>query len=222
VAKDRLVDGHWTGYNPSLDRSILKKAKFLEEEEKGPAVEVAEQAAAQQSVATMAPAPPIPAAAPASKPPPNLPSPSRTPTSPRNCKTPGVRALEMPRNGAREIPPPLELECLKALWTLGEGNVKDVRAALTSSRNLAYTTVMTLLDRLARKGGVTRRKVGRRFVYAPALSRGLLRRLAVEDLVDRYFDGSHEALEEYLRGGDTAQAGAGKGAVEEELDPTLL
>jgi 3'-5' exoribonuclease len=69
VAKDRLVDGHWTGYNPSLDRSILKMAKFLEEEreEKSPAVEVAEAPAAPQSVASVAPAPPTPAAAPAPK-----------------------------------------------------------------------------------------------------------------------------------------------------------
>jgi 3'-5' exoribonuclease len=77
VAKDRLVDGHWTGYNPSLDRSILKKAKFLEEEreEKRPAVEVAEPPAPQQSVATMAPAPPTAVAAPASKPPAEPPKP---------------------------------------------------------------------------------------------------------------------------------------------------
>jgi len=128
----------------------------------------------------------------------------------------------MPKNGAREIPPPLELECLKALWTLGEGNVKDVRKALTSSRNLAYTTVMTLLDRLARKGGVTRRKVGRSFVYAPALSQGVLRRLAVQDLVDRYFDGSREALAEYLRNGGTGDEAAIGRAAEEDLDPTLL
>ena len=112
----------------------------------------------------------------------------------------------MPKNGARDIPPPLELECLKALWTLGEGNVKDVRQALTENRNLAYTTVMTVLDRLARKGGVARRKVGRSFVYAPVLSRGVLRRLAVQDLVDRFFEGSREALLEYLTEERPAQA----------------
>jgi len=77
----------------------------------------------------------------------------------------------MPRNGTGEIPPPLEIECLKILWTLGEANVKDVRQALTERRNLAYTTVMTVLDRLARKGRVARRKVGRSFMYEPVLSR---------------------------------------------------
>jgi predicted transcriptional regulator len=126
----------------------------------------------------------------------------------------------MPRNGAREIPPPLELECLKVLWTLGEGNVKDVRQALTVSRNLAYTTVMTVLDRLARKGGVARRKVGRSFVYVPVLSRGVLRRLAVQDLVDRFFEGSEEALMELLKDGKASIPAAAAG--ESDLDPTLL
>src|ERR1700676_771887 len=107
----------------------------------------------------------------------------------------------MPANGTREIPPPLEVECLKALWTLGEGNVKDVRRAMAGNRNLAYTTVMTVLDRLARKGGVARRKVGRSFVYAPVLRREVLRGLAVQDLVNRFFDGSEEALVEHLRNG---------------------
>jgi predicted transcriptional regulator len=128
----------------------------------------------------------------------------------------------MPKNGAREIPPPLELECLKVLWTLGEGNVKDVRQALTETRNLAYTTVMTVLDRLARKGGVARRKVGRSFVYVPVLSRGVLRGLAVQDLVDRFFDGSREGLTEYLRDGEAGVPAPAEAAVEVDLDPTLL
>jgi predicted transcriptional regulator len=142
------------------------------------------------------------------------------PFSPKSWNRPGVKAPEMPRSGSREIPPPLELECLKVLWTLGEGNVKDVRQALTGSRNLAYTTVMTVLDRLARKGGVARRKVGRSFVYAPVLSRGVLRRLAVQDLVDRFFEGSEDALIELLKDGKASVPAAAAG--ESELDPTLL
>jgi predicted transcriptional regulator len=133
----------------------------------------------------------------------------------------------MPRNGAREIPPPLELECLKALWTLGEGNVKDVRQALTGSRRLAYTTVMTVLDRLARKGGVARRKVGRSFVYAPVLSRSVLRRVAVQDLVDRFFEGSQQALidqlrDDLLKDRQTAEPQPAATSTAENLDPTLL
>jgi len=131
-------------------------------------------------------------------------------------------ALEVPNKVARDIPPPLELECLKALWTMGEGNVKDVRRALSSNRNLAYTTVMTVLDRLARKGGVARRKVGRSFVYAPVLRRENLRRLAIQDLVDRFFDGSEDALMDYLRNGHFSPAVAENVDDEVRLDAALL
>ena len=72
------------------------------------------------------------------------------------------------------IPPPLELECLKALWTLGEGNVSQVRQELAGTRPLAYTTVMTVLDRLAHKGVISRRKAGRAFLYVPQVSRETL------------------------------------------------
>lgn len=130
----------------------------------------------------------------------------------------------MLKNGAkRDIPPPLELECLKVLWGLGEGNVKDVRVVLTQNRNLAYTTVMTILDRLVRKGGVERRKVGRAFVYSPLLSRDVLRKLAVKGLVESFFDSSEEALISYLKSGDIKQPAFPVEIPEEDhLDPALL
>jgi BlaI family penicillinase repressor len=98
----------------------------------------------------------------------------------------------------RDIPPPLELECLKSLWKLGEGSVRDVRDDLAASRSLAYTTVMTLLDRLVKKGSAARRKTGRMFVYAPVLPRDHARRLAVQELVDSFFSGSREELLSFL------------------------
>lgn len=129
----------------------------------------------------------------------------------------------MRKSRAADIPPPLELECLKVLWGLGEGNVKDVREVLTRSRNLAYTTVMTILDRLVRKGGVERRKVGRSFVYSPLLSREVLRKLAVQDLVDAFFDGDPDALAAYLRSGDVKRPAFPVQIPEDErLDPALL
>jgi len=122
----------------------------------------------------------------------------------------------------RDIPPPLELECLKVLWTLGKGNVKDVRQVLTRSRKLAYTTVMTILDRLVRKGGVERTKVGRSFVYSPLLSREVLRRLAVKELVNGFFDGDEEALTSYLKSGKSREPAFPVDFEEERLDPALL
>jgi len=121
----------------------------------------------------------------------------------------------------REIPPPLELECLKTLWTLGEGNVNDVRQVLEPARGLAYTTVMTVLDRLAHKGVVSRRKVGRSFVYTPAVTRDALRRPAVRELLENFFDGSEQALIAYLRSGPLP-APAVPEPPDDRLDTTLL
>jgi len=90
----------------------------------------------------------------------------------------------------RDIPPPLELECLKALWRIGHGTVKDVRGIVTENRNLAYTTVMTVLDRLVKRGRVERRKQGRSFLYTPLVGKQELRRLAVQTLIDSFFDGT--------------------------------
>ena len=100
---------------------------------------------------------------------------------------------------ARDIPPPLELACLTALWALGEGSVKDVRQAVAESHPLAYTTVMTVLDRLARRGLITRAKAGRAFVYAPAVSRDTLRRLALQEFLDSYFESSPDQLLRFLQ-----------------------
>ena len=58
----------------------------------------------------------------------------------------------------------------------GEGNVEEVRRVVSENRPLAYTTVLTLLDRLARRGAVSRRKEGRGFRYQPTVARDKLRR----------------------------------------------
>jgi BlaI family penicillinase repressor len=121
----------------------------------------------------------------------------------------------------RDIPPPLELECLKVLWKLGEGSVKDVRGDLAQSRNLAYTTVMTLMDRLVKKGSASRRKSGRMFIYAPVLPKAQARRLAVQELVDTFFAGSHEDLLAFLRSEPPSEP-AEEPAQPEELDTALL
>ena len=124
-----------------------------------------------------------------------------------------------------EIPPPLELECLKALWRLGDGSVKDVRGILTERRNLAYTTVMTVLDRLVKRGSVKRQKHGRSFIYTPLVGRDLLRRLAVQDLVDTFFEGSEQELLAFLSGQPTSEQLASQPDDAEEselLDTELL
>ncbi|MBM3774719.1 MAG: BlaI/MecI/CopY family transcriptional regulator [Acidobacteria bacterium] len=125
---------------------------------------------------------------------------------------------------ARELPPPLELLCLKALWPLGEGSVGDVRRSLTGHRALAYTTVMTVLERLARRGLVVRRKVGRSFHYAPRMSRDAVRGLALREFLEQHFDGSREALLAFLGNGaaQAAPSGALPPPPAAHLDTALL
>jgi predicted transcriptional regulator len=125
----------------------------------------------------------------------------------------------MRQAAARAIPPPLELLCLNALWTLGEGSVKDVREVVAPSRPLAYTTVMTVLDRLARRAIVTRRKTGRAFVYAPAVSRDAMRRLALKEFLDSYFESSQHQLVRFLQDESRPEPPA---ALSSGLDPSLL
>jgi predicted transcriptional regulator len=102
----------------------------------------------------------------------------------------------MPKD--RELPPPLEMMCLNALWSIGEGNVEDVRKIVAQNRPLAYTTVLTLLDRLARRSAVTRRKEGRGFRYQPTVERDKLRRLALRQFLEHHFDGCSEDLIKFL------------------------
>jgi predicted transcriptional regulator len=90
------------------------------------------------------------------------------------------------------------MACLNALWELGEGNVEEVRVCVSRARPLAYTTVLTLLDRLSRRGAVSRRKEGRGFRYQPAIERDKLRRLALSQFLDHHFGGSVDSLREFL------------------------
>ena len=121
----------------------------------------------------------------------------------------------------RDVPPPLELLCLKALWSLQQGNVKEVQRIVAEKRPLAYTTIMTVLERLLRKGKVTRRKVGRSFVYLPQASRDEMRRAAIREMLDGFFDGSEDELLRFL-GRDTGKAAAAAAGDESRIDTVLL
>jgi BlaI family penicillinase repressor len=103
---------------------------------------------------------------------------------------------------------PLELDCMNALWRLGEATVRDVHAALAITRPRAYTTIMTILDRLAHKGVVERKKAGRAWLYRPNLSAEQARTHAVARLVEGFFQGSTEALASHVMNLSRAQAGA--------------
>jgi predicted transcriptional regulator len=81
---------------------------------------------------------------------------------------------------------PLEIAVLEILWSRGESNVRDVVHRL--GRPLAYTTVMTTLDRLFKKGILNRRKIERAFLYSPSLSRNQWERKRAGDFVAGFLD----------------------------------
>jgi len=87
----------------------------------------------------------------------------------------------------------LEFELMEILWSRGESTVRDVAQKLT--RPLAYTTVMTTLDRLFKKGLLNRHKPDRGFVYSPQLSRQEWERHRAGDLVAGFLSGPHPSRE---------------------------
>ncbi|HKN60009.1 MAG TPA: BlaI/MecI/CopY family transcriptional regulator [Candidatus Acidoferrales bacterium] len=98
-----------------------------------------------------------------------------------------------PRRAVLDLAP-LELDCMNILWPVGEATVRDIRDRLAERRPRAYTTIMTIMDRLARKGIVERRKVGRAYLYRPNLSAEDARSQALVQVIDNFFGGSKERL----------------------------
>jgi BlaI family penicillinase repressor len=104
-----------------------------------------------------------------------------------------VTRIPPPRRSVLDLAP-LELDCMNTLWPVGQATVREIRDLLAPRRPRAYTTIMTIMDRLARKGIVERKKVGRAYIYRPNLTAEEARSQALGQVVDNYFGGSKEAL----------------------------
>ena len=88
-----------------------------------------------------------------------------------------------------------ELRVMKALWEVGTGTVAEVRSALgRRGQELAYTTVMTLLGRLAAKRAVVVDRTREPFVYRPVHRRESVLRDRLREFVREVFDGQAESL----------------------------
>ncbi|MDF3020487.1 MAG: putative transcriptional regulator [Steroidobacteraceae bacterium] len=88
----------------------------------------------------------------------------------------------------------VELELMTILWRLGEGAVSDVIGELPPQRELAYTSVSTILRILETKGVLAARKEGRGHIYVPLLGKSEYEARAVKDVVDRVFQGVPVAM----------------------------
>lgn len=98
----------------------------------------------------------------------------------------------MPRNPRNSGLTALELRIMQVIWNRGSSSVGEVQAELDPP--LAYTTVQTMLNILARKGKLSRRLDGRAYIYSARVSQARALGQGVRDLVDRMFGGSSEAL----------------------------
>lgn len=88
----------------------------------------------------------------------------------------------------------VELELMNILWKLGEGSVNDVLAQLPKGRELAYTSVSTILRILEQKEILKTRKEGRGHVYVPKLEKAEYESKTVKHVVEKVFDNTPLAL----------------------------
>ena len=97
----------------------------------------------------------------------------------------------MPKKKNEQLTP-LELEIMQVLWETGPASVQMVQEKL--ERELAYTTVQTMLNVLLKKGKAKRSLKDRAYYYRPAVSRRQVVSQTIGDIIDRMFGGSAEGL----------------------------
>ena len=83
---------------------------------------------------------------------------------------------------------------MKVVWALNNATVKEVCDAMSQTKTVAYTTILTLMGILEEKGALVHTRSGRAFVYSPLLSRQQATRNQVRDLITRFFGGRPEVL----------------------------
>jgi predicted transcriptional regulator len=92
----------------------------------------------------------------------------------------------------------LQRSVMEIVWELGEATVSQVRVRLAHERELAYTTVLSVLQKLEKAGWLRHRSDGRSYVYRPRRSRGDAGRSALRRFTQRMFDGDPLVLFEHL------------------------
>lgn len=118
----------------------------------------------------------------------------------------------------------LQLDVLRCLWGAGRATVTDVVRALAPRRELAPTTVATLLKRLEKRGLVSHVREGRQFVYSPSVTEDEVVERAVDDVAEQVFQGDLTAFaarllsREDVARGDLERIRALIEAREKELD----
>jgi BlaI family transcriptional regulator, penicillinase repressor len=87
-----------------------------------------------------------------------------------------------------------ELEIMKVVWRLETATVRQVYEELLKQRRIAYTSVMTIMNILERKGHLKRRQEDRAYLYVPAKPQKQVIGSMVREFIQRVFNGSAEPL----------------------------
>lgn len=97
-----------------------------------------------------------------------------------------IQQFRPQKKGSRKILFDLESDVMEVLWSQGQTRllVRDVHKTLESNRDIAYTTVMTTMDRLWKKGVLDREREGKAYAYWPRLSRDEFYRQAAVQVLD--------------------------------------
>jgi predicted transcriptional regulator len=91
-----------------------------------------------------------------------------------------------------------EMEVLQIVWKLEEASVSDVREQILKYRDVAYTTIMTVMKNLADKNYLKYRKEGLSYIYSAAVQPDEVRYKLIDRLVDKVFQGSPKDLVQTL------------------------
>src|SRR3989442_15422840 len=95
---------------------------------------------------------------------------------------------------------PVEFEIMEIIWKRGSALVKDVHQELFRRKELAYTTVMTEMDHMYKKGILAHAKSGRAYLYTPRVTRKQVLDSTLDDFVADFFHGSREELGRFMSG----------------------
>ena len=101
-------------------------------------------------------------------------------------------------SGSSKLLTEVELELISILWRIGEGSVNDVIELLPKNRNLAYTSVSTILRILEQKKIVKSRKEGRGHIYIPQLKKAEYEANTIKHVMENVFEGTPVALVKQL------------------------
>ena len=101
-------------------------------------------------------------------------------------------------DGLVKVLGPLETEIMQNVWREKFTTVKKVHRALQGERDIAYTTVMTTMTRLAEKGVLNRRRDGLAYIYTPAITQHDFEAMMVRRVLDGLMDDYEEETITYL------------------------